>query len=205
MQRRSERLAVRSVGGGHEKRLSRTTSPRQVTPVHRGMSKRTGVQQKFAEANTRVARALLTNDDESPFPVRSGDPNLPLSSRSHRGRLIQSIRRIRARDPNDAHPARTRRLNSCGRVLDHKTVCRIECHPLGPLQIRLRMRLPVRDIIRRNQNLGHRKSTKAQPRAGQQPRPRSHDAPPRPSGIRTSQAPRPLASPKRLADPPASR
>ena len=104
---------------------------------------------------------------------------------------------IRARNSHHLHPARARRLNPRGRILDHQALRRLESQPLRTLQIRLRMRLPIRHIIRRHQNFRHRQSAKPQARAGQQPRSRRDHAP-APFRNRMHQARPPPASPPRL-------
>jgi hypothetical protein len=86
-------------------------------------------------------------------------------------------RRICTRDPDYLHSTRPRRLNSCRRIFDNKTIFRRNAQQLRPLQIWLRMRLAIHHIIGRNQYLRDRQAPKQKPGTSQRSRARRDYAP----------------------------
>ena len=120
---------------------------------------------------------LLPNLDPQFARSIRGNPNLRQLS-NHCVRVPQSVCPIGTRNPQHLHATRESRLNPSRRVFNDQTFRSAISQPRRPLQIWLRMRLPVSDIVGGNQNFGHGQSTVPQPTLRQQPRPRRDNTPP---------------------------
>ena len=120
---------------------------------------------------------LLPNlNSQFPCSIRR-NPNLPQLS-NHGVSVCQNVCRIRTCNSQHFHPTRARRLNPRRRVFNDQTFDCTISQPLRPLQIRLRMGLPVGHIIGSDQNFRHRQSTMPQAILRQQPGTRSDHSPP---------------------------